>query len=90
MLATAVSLDYLHDAWFYWTHRLLHWQPLYRSVHRIHHECAKGPSCANMHVILPCADANHMLQTTYAWATRLQAAADSIYCARPCAFRCLD
>ena len=43
MLATVVSLDYLHDAWFYWTHRLLHWQPLYRSVHHIHHECATGP-----------------------------------------------
>ena len=40
MLATVVSLDYLHDTWFYWTHRLLHWQPLYRSVHHIHHQCA--------------------------------------------------
>ena len=44
MLATVVALDYLHDAWFYWTHRLLHWQPLYRSVHHIHHECAMRPS----------------------------------------------
>ena len=44
MLATVVSLDYLHDAWFYWTHRLLHWQPLYRSVHHIHHECARVSS----------------------------------------------
>ncbi len=40
MLATVVALDYLHDTWFYWTHRLLHWQPLYRSVHHIHHQCA--------------------------------------------------
>jgi len=31
-------LDYAHDAWFYWTHRLLHWGPLYRHVHYIHHK----------------------------------------------------
>lgn len=33
-------LDYLHDTWFYWTHRLLHWRPLYRWVHWEHHRCA--------------------------------------------------
>ena len=38
MLFTIVALDYLHDAWFYWTHRLLHWKPLYRHVHAVHHE----------------------------------------------------
>jgi sterol desaturase/sphingolipid hydroxylase (fatty acid hydroxylase superfamily) len=27
----------IHAAHFYFTHRLLHWPPLYRSVHRIHH-----------------------------------------------------
>jgi sterol desaturase/sphingolipid hydroxylase (fatty acid hydroxylase superfamily) len=27
----------LHDAYFYWTHRILHWKPLYRRVHSIHH-----------------------------------------------------
>jgi sterol desaturase/sphingolipid hydroxylase (fatty acid hydroxylase superfamily) len=32
-----VLLDYLHDTWFYFTHRLLHWRPLYRYVHCIHH-----------------------------------------------------
>jgi Delta7-sterol 5-desaturase len=26
-----------HDAYFYWTHRLLHWRPLYRLVHHVHH-----------------------------------------------------
>ncbi|KAG2483646.1 hypothetical protein HYH03_017522 [Edaphochlamys debaryana] len=36
-------LDYLHDTWFYWTHRLLHWGPLYRTVHLIHHK-SKAPS----------------------------------------------
>ena len=25
------------DVWFYTTHRALHWPPLYRTVHRIHH-----------------------------------------------------
>ena len=25
------------DVWFYWTHRLLHWGPLYRHVHKMHH-----------------------------------------------------
>ena len=55
MLATVVSLDYLHDAWFYWTHRLLHWQPLYRKVHYIHHECAsflQGSACQPNSVLL--------------------------------------
>ena len=40
MVLTVVALDYLHDAWFYWTHRLLHWKPLYRHVHHLHHRCA--------------------------------------------------
>lgn len=37
MLLAVVILDYLHDAWFYWTHRLLHWKPLYVHVHAVHH-----------------------------------------------------
>ncbi len=32
------ALDYLHDAWFYWSHRVLHLGPLYRNVHYIHHK----------------------------------------------------
>ncbi|OBT73502.1 methylsterol monooxygenase [Pseudogymnoascus sp. 05NY08] len=27
----------IEDAWHYWTHRAMHWGPLYRSVHKIHH-----------------------------------------------------
>lgn len=27
----------VHDAYFYWTHRLLHWRPLYRAAHHVHH-----------------------------------------------------
>ena len=27
----------LHDAYFYWTHRFLHWKPLFKMVHKVHH-----------------------------------------------------
>lgn len=27
----------LEDAWHYWSHRALHWGPLYKSIHKIHH-----------------------------------------------------
>ena len=37
-LLTVVVLDYMYDAWFYWMHRLLHWGPLYRHVHYLHHQ----------------------------------------------------
>jgi sterol desaturase/sphingolipid hydroxylase (fatty acid hydroxylase superfamily) len=26
-----------HETYFYWTHRLLHWGPVFRRVHRAHH-----------------------------------------------------
>jgi sterol desaturase/sphingolipid hydroxylase (fatty acid hydroxylase superfamily) len=26
-----------HDTWFYWTHRLMHWRPLFSVMHRVHH-----------------------------------------------------
>ena len=38
LLACWVALDYLHDAWFYWTHRLLHHPWLLRRVHYVHHQ----------------------------------------------------
>ncbi|OJD25148.1 hypothetical protein ACJ73_03492 [Blastomyces percursus] len=28
----------LEDAWHYWSHRALHWGPLYRGIHKIHHQ----------------------------------------------------
>ncbi|KXZ52174.1 hypothetical protein GPECTOR_10g803 [Gonium pectorale] len=43
LLLCVALLDYLHDGWFYWTHRMLHWGPLYRHVHYIHHK-SKAPS----------------------------------------------
>jgi hypothetical protein len=42
ILLCVCFLDYLHDTWFYWTHRLLHWRPLYKWVHFEHHRCVWG------------------------------------------------
>jgi len=28
----------LEDAWHYWAHRAFHWGPLYRGIHKIHHQ----------------------------------------------------
>jgi methylsterol monooxygenase len=27
----------MEDTWHYWTHRALHWGPLYKGIHKIHH-----------------------------------------------------
>ena len=27
----------IHETYFYWMHRLLHWKPMFRHVHRVHH-----------------------------------------------------
>lgn len=32
-----VATIFLHDAWFYWTHRLMHHRRLFRFFHRVHH-----------------------------------------------------
>jgi sterol desaturase/sphingolipid hydroxylase (fatty acid hydroxylase superfamily) len=37
-LFTFVVLFFFHDAYFYAIHRLMHWPPLYRYVHLIHHK----------------------------------------------------
>jgi len=37
LIFSAVLLIFLHDTWFYWTHRLMHWRPLFKLAHRIHH-----------------------------------------------------
>lgn len=36
--ASLVALIVLHDAWFYWTHRLIHDPRLFRRFHRLHHK----------------------------------------------------
>jgi sterol desaturase/sphingolipid hydroxylase (fatty acid hydroxylase superfamily) len=35
---SVAAIILVHDAWFYWTHRLLHWKPLFRIAHRVHHQ----------------------------------------------------
>jgi sterol desaturase/sphingolipid hydroxylase (fatty acid hydroxylase superfamily)/uncharacterized protein (DUF2147 family) len=35
--ASLVLAVLVHDAYFYWTHRLLHWRPLFRLAHHVHH-----------------------------------------------------
>lgn len=32
-----ILMFFLHDAYFYWIHRLMHWPFLYRRTHRVHH-----------------------------------------------------
>ncbi|HUC43122.1 MAG TPA: sterol desaturase family protein, partial [Candidatus Sulfotelmatobacter sp.] len=35
---SVVLMVILHDAYFYWTHRFLHLKPVFRRIHRVHHE----------------------------------------------------
>jgi sterol desaturase/sphingolipid hydroxylase (fatty acid hydroxylase superfamily) len=37
LAVSTLVLIFAHDAYFYWTHRLMHWRPLFPLVHRIHH-----------------------------------------------------
>lgn len=37
LVFSTMVLVVLHDAWFYWTHRMLHYPPLFRRFHRLHH-----------------------------------------------------
>ncbi|MDR3401815.1 MAG: sterol desaturase family protein [Chthoniobacter sp.] len=37
MGVSLVAMIAIHDTWFYWTHRLMHWRPLFPIFHRVHH-----------------------------------------------------
>jgi sterol desaturase/sphingolipid hydroxylase (fatty acid hydroxylase superfamily) len=37
LLFSIALMIVLHDTYFYWTHRLMHWKPLFKLVHRTHH-----------------------------------------------------
>jgi lathosterol oxidase len=37
LIASLAAVIVLHDAWFYWTHRLLHQRWVFRWAHRTHH-----------------------------------------------------
>jgi len=36
--ASIPLLIILHDAYFYWTHRAMHWKPIFKYVHLVHHK----------------------------------------------------
>lgn len=38
LAASIIILIVAHDAWFYWSHRLLHHRALFRRLHRLHHQ----------------------------------------------------
>jgi sterol desaturase/sphingolipid hydroxylase (fatty acid hydroxylase superfamily) len=42
-IASLAALIVLHDAYFYWTHRLMHHRRFYRFFHRVHHR-SRNPS----------------------------------------------
>ncbi len=37
LFVSVLLMIFFHDMYFYWTHRLLHFPGLYRSIHRVHH-----------------------------------------------------
>eukprot|EP01119_Soliformovum_irregulare_P002229 TRINITY_DN12515_c0_g1_i1.p1 TRINITY_DN12515_c0_g1~~TRINITY_DN12515_c0_g1_i1.p1 ORF type:complete len:268 (+),score=51.62 TRINITY_DN12515_c0_g1_i1:78-881(+) len=38
MLSQCVLFYFIEDFYFYWIHRLLHWGPFYKYIHKVHHE----------------------------------------------------
>ena len=38
MAVQILAFFVLEDTWHYWTHRAMHWGPLYKSIHKIHHQ----------------------------------------------------
>jgi Delta7-sterol 5-desaturase len=38
LVVSVVVMLLLQDTYFYWAHRLMHWKPLYRFTHRVHHD----------------------------------------------------
>jgi len=38
----------LHDTWFYWTHRWMHWPRLFKIAHAVHHESRPPTAWAAM------------------------------------------
>lgn len=46
--ASVVVYLLLHDAWFYWTHRLMHVPAVFRRAHAVHHESRAPTAWAAM------------------------------------------
>jgi len=40
ILPSVVFCYFVEDFYFYWIHRLLHWGPFYKYIHKVHHEHA--------------------------------------------------
>lgn len=38
LLLTMVLMLFWQDTFFYWAHRLMHWKPLYKFSHKVHHD----------------------------------------------------
>lgn len=38
LVLSAVAMLLLQDTYFYWAHRLMHWKPLYKLTHKVHHD----------------------------------------------------
>ena len=38
MLAQIAFFFVFEDMYHYWAHRLLHWGPMYKNIHKLHHE----------------------------------------------------
>ncbi len=38
LLFSVVLMILFQDTFFYWAHRLMHWKPLYKLVHKVHHD----------------------------------------------------
>lgn len=36
-LVSVVVLIFIHDSYFYWCHRFMHWPPVYNRIHSVHH-----------------------------------------------------
>jgi sterol desaturase/sphingolipid hydroxylase (fatty acid hydroxylase superfamily) len=43
LFASIPLMIFIHDAYFYWMHRFMHWKPVYRAIHVVHHR-SRNPS----------------------------------------------
>jgi len=45
---SAMIYLFAQDTWFYWTHRAMHWPPLFRLAHSVHHDSRRPTAWAAM------------------------------------------
>ena len=48
MPASVLAFLLIHDAWFYWTHRLMHQPRWFRTIHAVHHDSRPPTAWAAM------------------------------------------